>query len=172
MFISICLFIGMICGGTLFVRTDGHNITYKKINYTYNRLKRLKRLVSTKHSSNFMIFFVSSKMLAQSLYISIIQYLNNSVKKIDKNMYQVSYVINGKMYNMIVKPTKGPTPILQIIDNTQRDITDEILPYMGPNYDWHNTKFNPEFFGYDSLYFQLSNGEEFTFASQAHFNFD
>ena len=50
--------------------------------------------------------------------------------------------------------------ILQIIDHNENDVTDNILCYVGPRYDWHNTKFTPNFFNCEFLTFQMVDGNE------------
>ena len=59
---------------------------------------------------------------------------------------------------------KGPCPILKISDKNDVDITCDILPFLGPNYDWHHNKFTPFDFGYNSIIFELKNGNGYTFA--------
>ena len=144
----------------ILIKLDFHNIIYKTVEYKYSRWKQLNTLVSSKHDKKYMITLVSIVMILKMLYLNFIQYLNNSVKKIGKNMYEVSYVVNGKFYKMIVSPTRGPVQILQVTDQDNNDITDEILSYVGPRYDWHNTKFTPNFWGYKSLTFQMHDGNE------------
>lgn len=142
------------------IKLDFHNIIYNTIEYKYSRWKQLNTLVSAKHGKKYMIILVSIAMILKMLYLNFIQYLNNSVKKIGKNMYEVSYVVNGKFYKMIVSPTRGPAQILQVTDQDNNDVTDDILSYVGPRYDWHNTKFSPNFWGYTSLTFQMHDGNE------------
>jgi hypothetical protein len=110
-----------------------------------------------------MINWISFLMVCESFYLKLITYLNNSVKKIDKNKYEVSYVINGKIYKMVSSPARGPILIIRILNENNIDVTDHILPYIGPNNDWHNTKYFPNFFKYNSLIFELSNGDKKTF---------
>ena len=144
----------------ILIKIDACKIIYETIKYKYSKWKNLNKLVSVKHNNKCAIIAVSICMIFKYLYLSFIQYLNNSVKKIGKNMYEVSYVINGKLYKMVVSPTRGPAEILQIIDHNQNDVTDNILCYIGPRYDWHNTKFTPNFFNCEFLIFQMSNGNE------------
>lgn len=106
-------------------------------------------------------------MLFKALYISFIQYLNNSVKKLDKNIYEVTYVINGRLYKLIIIPTRGPAPILQISDERGEDMTDKILPYMGPQYNWHGNKYlTPGFFNCRELNFELADGTEYSYTDK------
>ena len=89
--------------------------------------------------------------------------MNNTVKKIGNNTYAVNYVVNGRIYTMVVVPKKGPRDILQIIDECNNDVTDIIGPYTGPNEDWHLRVYKPSFFSKKSLTFNRSNCEEITF---------
>jgi hypothetical protein len=144
----------------ILIKIDAHKIVYETIEHKYSKWKQLNNLVSVKHRNKCSIITVSIGMILKSLYLSFIQYLNNSVKKINKNQYEVSYIINGKLYKMVVSPMRGPAQILQIIDHNENDVTDNILCYVGPRYDWHNTKFTPNFFNCEFLTFQMADGNE------------
>ena len=69
--------------------------------------------------------------------------MNNSPKQYSKNKYEITYAINDKIYKIRSNFKKGPCPILKISNENNVDITYDILPYLGPNYDWHNNKFYP-----------------------------
>ena len=97
-------------------------------------------------------------MLLQSFYQNLVQYLDNSLKKIGKNKYELKYVINGKLYKKIIIPERGPLPIISITNENDDDITEHILPYIGPNNNFHNENFSPNFFGYKKLLFEMCNG--------------
>lgn len=138
---------------------DGYSILNNFIKNKYNRWKRLKVLVSTQYDSNFIVTMISIKMLLQALYQSIIQYLDNSVKKIDKNKYELRYTINGKLYKMIITPVRGPIPIVSVKNEKNEDITDEVIPYLGHKNDWNGYKYYPIFFNSTELKIELINGE-------------
>lgn len=163
-------------GTVLFFKSDCHRVVYRVIQDRYRRFKSLNKLISntpqSKNRSKTLVFIISTKMLAQALYLSLIQYMNNSVRKLDKNTYEVSYVINGRIYKMITRPTRGPTPILQVSNEQNEDVTYQVLPYMGPQYDWHNNKLAPEFFGYQTLTFELADGTEHTYDKDRELNWD
>jgi len=89
--------------------------------------------------------------------------MNSSVKKINKNTYEISYLVNGKMYKMIVTPVKGPAPVLQVSDENEEDVSDMVLPFLGPRNDWHGRVFTSKDFKRRSLTFELGSGEEVTF---------
>ena len=144
-------------------RSQAHLIIKNVAVIKYNKWKRLNTLVSSTENNNIRIAFISFKMVLRAFYIGFIQYMNNSVRQIDNKTYELTYVINGKIYKMIVTPKKGPAPILQISNDLENDVTDHVLPYMGPQYDWHGSRFNPEFFTYRSLTFELADGTEHTY---------
>jgi hypothetical protein len=148
----------LIISSILFIKIDGYNIIYNTVIVKYEKWGRLKNMVSTKYNSPFMINYISLKMICQSLYKSFIQYMDNSVIKVDKNKYEISYIINGKLYKMIIKPLRGPSCVLDIRDDKNNDVTEHIIPYLGPNEDWNNTQFYPLYFGYNKLIFELLDG--------------
>ena len=90
--------------------------------------------------------------------------MNSAIKKLDKNKFEITYVINGKMFKMITSPPKGPSLVLQVSDDNQDDITEIVLPYIGPKNNWHNVEFTPSFFESKFLSFELSNGDTKTFS--------
>jgi hypothetical protein len=138
-----------------FIKHDGYN----KLLKNYTKWQNLNKLVSYNHDSAIMIRLVSLSIILKSYYLSFIQIINNSVIKLDKNTYEVSYIVNEKLYKMIVSHSKGPPIILCILNENEDNITDEITPYFGPNNDWHKRKFTPKFFKNNTLKFELSSGE-------------
>lgn len=148
-----------ICFFKFFINIDGYTILKEYINNKYNKWKRLTNLVSTQYDSNFMITFISLKMVFQTLYQSLLQYMDNSIIKINRNTYELKYVINGKLYKMIINPLRGPVPILNVKNEYNEDITDIIIPYLGHRNDWNEYKFYPQFFNYKQLKIELNNGE-------------
>lgn len=122
-----------------------NNIT-NTVKIKYDKWLLLNDMVSKKHDSRIMITLISISMILKKFYLEFLQYINNSVVKINKNTYEVSYIINNKLYKMIVKPERGPKSITNILDENEDDITHEIEPYLGPNNDFHGHKFTPKFF--------------------------
>ena len=48
------------------------------------------------------IVWFSIVIILKVLYLSILEKLNKSIKKIDNNTYELSYAVNGKIYKMII----------------------------------------------------------------------
>lgn len=146
-----------------FFYLDGHHIVKDNTVVKWKRFRRLNRLVSSNYRGCCTIFWVSICMITKALWISMLQYLNNSIVQIDKKTYEVTYVIRGKTYKMIVKPRRGPQKVLLISDKKQEDVSYMIFPYLGPEENFHGRKMTPKFFGREELIFQLSNGVEKVF---------
>lgn len=151
----------------MFFQTGSYRIAYHAVQDRYKRFKNFHSLVAStprgQNQSKTIVIIVSAKMLIQAFYLTFLQYMNNSVCKLDRNVYEVSYVINGRMYKMLVTPQRGPAPVLQISNDEDEDVTEQVLPYLGPQYDWHNNRIAPEFFGCKTLTFELADGSEYTY---------
>ena len=139
---------------------DLHNIIISQCSIKYNKWTKINNMVSIKYKNQIFIIWFSIKLIVQALYINLIQYLNKSLIMIDKNTYELTYVINGTTYKNIIKIKRGPKPILQIIDELSEDITEKILPYLGPSYDFGGSKLTPKHFKYKTLTFEMSDGNE------------
>jgi hypothetical protein len=135
-------------------------ITKNVITSKYNQFRELNELVSTQYKSPQMIFYVSLSMILKMYRMAFFQYLNNSIEYINKKKIIVSYIINGVIYKFVVNKRKGPSDILMIIDENRSDVTDEILPFYGPNQNWHGETFKPEFWKKEHLIFKFNNGEK------------
>jgi len=147
----------------LFYKIDVHNIIFNSLERKYRKWQKINNLVSSRYETSLEVYKISITMVCKAIYISLLQYINNSVKQIDKNIYEINYVIEGIFYKMIVIPKKGPHPILQIRNENHVDITDNILPYYGPCHDWHSITVIPQFFKCKTLIFDMSDGTEKTF---------
>lgn len=141
---------------------DIHLIVKNELIVKYNKWIRINSLVSTSQKTKLAIITVSLKLIFQAIWISLLQYINKTVRKVSRNKYEISYVIEGKLYKLIVTVTRGPSPVLQVINNSNEDVTNKIMPYIGPDYNWHNCQFTPDFFNCDSLSFELADSSEYT----------
>lgn len=139
------------------------NINYYVTKY-YSKGKTLVRLVKTQHRNVLMIFYICLKILIKRFYVAILQYFNNNVVRIDKNTYEISYVIGGNLYKMRTSVRKGCDVLLiQARDENGSDITNELQVYLGPNENFHGHKYTPGFFNATEITMSLANGEEITY---------
>jgi hypothetical protein len=146
-----------------FIYLDGHKVISSQISLRYQRWRSLNSLVSTQHRTAWAVFYHSLYLLCRVLYISFLQYMNSAVVKIERNKFLVTYVISGKTYTMVVKPIRGPSPVLQVINDSEEDVTNIVLPHLGPRYDWHGAiiEFGSTF-GSENLTFNLASGDVVT----------
>jgi len=123
------------------------------------RITELYSLVSRTEKTKMRSCISTLKILIKILKKDFVDYFNiNQAKKVSNDVYEVSYNIEGNNYKMLVEKQKGPPIILNIIDDKNTNVTDKVLPYMGPKYDWHCFNFNPpDFFKCESLIFELSD---------------
>lgn len=156
-FISYLLSAGII--GTFFY-FDGPNIVKNNYQLNFEKWRKLNQLVSSKYDGYFTILRISICMITKALWINILQYCNSCITKIDKKTYELSYVLNGKLYKVLISNKTGPRKVLLVSDETQTDISYLVTPYLGPKEDFHGSDMTPKFFNRKELVFELSNGEE------------
>ena len=138
---------------------------YNKTVVCWKKFRKINRLVSTNYKGFCLIIWISCCMVSQALWISIIQYMNSTVVKLDGNKYRVTYRIKGNTYKMIVKLRRGPRNVLLVSDESQDDVSAVIFPYLGPGENFHGEIYTPRFFEREELVFELSNGNEKIFRS-------
>jgi hypothetical protein len=164
-----------LCTIPIFLYFDGYNkslqiaIVYKNmIHNKYKKFRRINSLISTNYTGFFKIFCISLWMIIKVIWMYIIQYLNSTVTQIEFNKYIITYVIKGKTYKMIVKCNRGPSKVLLICDENQKDMCDYINPYLGPEENFHGNLFTPKFWNKKELIFELSDGSEKIFSENQY----
>ena len=139
--------------------THRPTVIYTKCTTIHRKWVRLKLLVSSTETDTYAVYSVSAKIVLQLIHVEILKWFKpDSVKKLGKNIYELSYDLNNKQYKMLLTPYRGPRPVLQIIDDKNNDVTDIVLPYMGPRYDWHGHPISPSFFNTKYLTINWSDG--------------
>ena len=83
------------------------------------------------------------------------------------NVYTVSFYLNGETYKIpVVVPRfsfNKKQPPLMVLNKDEDDITQNILKYMGPNYDFYGMTLKPKHLNENSLNFMIEDGSEMTF---------
>ena len=64
------------------------------------------------------------------------------------NVYEVSFYYNCSLYKIPLVIKRGPKMIPSIQDKNGHDITEKIMPYLGPNLDFYGMNITPELLGY------------------------
>jgi hypothetical protein len=128
------------------------------------KIRNLFHLVKTQHKNIIKIIWVMLTLISKTIYVWLCQSLNGSFRQLNKNTFEVSYVVGGVMYKMLVKAKRGPRKIICCVDDYLNDFTDELNAYYGPSEDFHGHVFTPDFFHRNILTFSLSNGDEKSFS--------
>lgn len=123
----------------------------------------LNTLVRTTKKSNIRSFLISCKMVGQLFWTNILHALNNSIEYPDKHRFVLTYVADGRIYKMVSARRKGPPLVLLVLDENGDDVSDRVIPFLGPERNWHKNSFTPEFWGKKKLVFELSDGRAETF---------
>lgn len=147
----------------LFFMIGGTGIIREIINRKARQLRFAKTM--------FPIVKSMGLMVAKTLYLAFIQYLNTSMVKIDNDTYVLSYVLEGILYRTIITPSKLGHPVLLVSDNASNDVSDIVLPYLGPSYNWHGLALTPASLGFDRLIFEMSDGNELVFEKKEPLKF-
>jgi hypothetical protein len=93
-------------------------------------------------------------------YLIVYQKVTKNMIIVKKNEYDVHYIYHGQLYKIKCKHISGPkyNQVLMITNQDSEDITTDILPYMGPKYNFHNIHYTPKDFNNQELSFYLSTG--------------
>ena len=147
----------------LFFYIDGPNVLDK--NLIEKPLKIIKHSKKTFNNVRVILYlFLYGLWIASKIFfIKYIQFINKTIHKIDKNNYVLTYTIDGKLYKMIIKKKSGPSNILLILDENNKEISHLIDPYIGPENNFHNSEITPSFFNKKEIVFEITDGEPIVF---------
>lgn len=147
----------------IFLGFDLHKTVQNAITIKYTQVKTLVNVVRQNQKSIMKVIWMCCYLIGKTLYTRVWQYLNRSVKCVGKNKYEISYVVNGILYKIVVQSKRGPKTILQVINDKDEDITEVFQQYFGPNEDFHGQNYTPLFFNSENLHILRTTGEEVNF---------
>lgn len=125
--------------------------------------KDLNTLVQTTKKSNIKAFLISCKMIGQLFWVNILHTLNNTMEYPDKHHFILTYVADGRLYKMASARRKGPPLVLMVLDEQGDDVSNDVIPFLGPERNWHRNSFSPAFWKKKKLIFELSDGRSESF---------
>lgn len=109
---------------------------YNDYNDLYNMFKP-----TVKPNIFLYIHYTCIKTIIKKYLYSLIKYFKNqedaSLVKINNKLTMLTYTLHNKQFKILIVSKKNPYEI-KITDETEKDITNIILPYLGPNLDLHN----------------------------------
>ena len=157
-------------------------ISYIIINYS-KYLYKFKCIISLnfdKMSSRILNYFFSknTQMILKFAYNITKNKLVNKYKSVKyqlfnptlltrtntESVYVVSFYLNGETYKIpIVSSHTGlnkKQPPIMILNKNEEDVTQKLLQFMGPNYDFYGMILKPKHICEKNLYFLLEDGSE------------
>jgi hypothetical protein len=152
----------------LLATLSGLGFLYRKnIKKSYNDFRDLNQAVSRFHKNPCKILYISTEMVCKKWWFQVLHWINNSIEKhIDKNVSILTYVLDGKLYKIVLDHRKGPPLVLLVTDEKEEDVTSLVVPFLGPKRDWHKREFTPAFWGKEQLSFELATGTNKTFKKE------
>ena len=120
-------------------------------------------LVKTSGAGVFGHVWIFSKRYVHYRWVLFRDYIMGNVTVHADGTAEVTYGTSGRVYTYIVKPRRGPVPILAAFDDDSDLKTEYIISLYGPNRDWHGREYTPKNLGCRSLTLELTNGESVTF---------
>lgn len=147
----------------LFFGLNYHIVVKNDVVEKYKKFRELNKLVSRQYKTIGMILYVSISMVIKMYWLNFLQWTNKSIEFLNKKDIVVSYILHGKLYKVLLKSKKGPEMVLLVTDENDEDVTDLVIPYIGPNNDWHHNTFNPSFWNKKILNFELCSGDKLSF---------
>ena len=133
-------------------------MTYKQtIEKKLHKLRRLNKFCSAVEKHPVWSLWLRIQILSK-VVLGGIDTTKNTVTKLDRKRYEVTYHIDKRRYKMVVTHRKGPPMFKEVFNDKGENIKDLICQYIGPSQDWHNTEYKPSFFGSEKVTFILPDG--------------
>lgn len=146
------------------IKTNTHVVIMDTITQKYKEWRVLNKTLDELQVNKTKIAMKSVQLVFVYILTLMKQKYTGSVRRIENTkMYELTYVINNKVYKQVVNPQRGPNPIISILNQDKLELFELIMPYIGPRYDWHYSQLTPDFFGHESLEFIMLNGDTYTF---------
>lgn len=134
----------------------------KKIQENYYDVVELYNAIKERNNGKKILsLYICTVTILKLLYTKFIL-KKSRTKLVNKNTYEINYALNDRKYKMHIYPITGPSMIMKIINENGDDITNIVLPYMGPEQNWHGKNFSPSFFDCKVLTFERFDGEKFS----------
>lgn len=146
--------------GLLIAGTISSYFLYPFFKENCKKLNSMKNAVytMTKHKNICSVLQSAIVIICKLIWLTLLQKVNNSVIKLDKNKYMVQFCIKGRWYKQIIFAKSGPSEIVQIIDENENDVTHEVEPY----YNGLTSSYNDidiKYLKFKTLTFNMDDGD-------------
>lgn len=156
----IVLYLGCIASFCVFVKVLARNS--QKLTESCADIKDLYMAIYERNERRKLkSCYICMQMLVQFFFRKLSIQKREAIR-INKNSYEICYTFENKQYKMHITPIVGPSSVMRVIDEKGNDVSDIILPYYGPEQNWHGRTFSPSFFNCKTLTFESFDGTEMT----------
>lgn len=107
--------------------------------------------------------WVVAKILMKYCYLKFLQAVNKTVVHLHRNTYEIHYALHDRVYKVRTQVRRGPSRIVRVLDHQDRDITENVRAYLGPNEDFHGQPTRPQDMGYEGVVVCLRGGGRLEF---------
>jgi len=82
-------------------------------------------------------------------------WLSKKIIETHHNRYIINYPHGAKWYKIIVPRNRQPFILNSIVDEHDNDVKSTIVPFMGPNHNFHGVPTTPQMLGFEKLTFSV-----------------
>jgi hypothetical protein len=132
---------------------------FKKINTLYGYYKLFKNTVDPENKKNCCTLLYE---MGNVFYKLVYFVKKDSIDSFKKHV-KIPYKYKDKEYVYLLKKPRMIMPIEYIRDENDKDVLDEIYPYLGPNLDCHGVELYPSDFGFTEMKIKDINENEYLF---------
>ena len=149
----------MIAYISFFIVTFTALYNYKNIINIYTFYKLFKNTIDPENKKNCCSIFYDLGKIGYLLFFPS----KPTLSKFNKQMVKVPYEYRENKYFYLLKVPRGIMPIEYIKDENDKDVLDEIYPYLGPNLDCHGAEVFPKDFGLKKITIKDINDNIYSF---------
>jgi hypothetical protein len=120
----------------IFLSIISFYITFKI--YRYHTL--IKNLSNFTNQSYCKTLFSSIKTILKTKYLSLLQLFQKNIIKINKNLYCIDVVLEGKKCSILINIKRGPQSTIYILDENDKDITSEFKSLIQTHFNVEHSK--------------------------------
>jgi hypothetical protein len=105
-------------------------------------------------------YLLVGKIALKYIYYRFLQHVYPT-PRIEGGRYKVNYVLNDRVYTMLIKKKRGPPRLLCATNEEGDNVTETVMGYLGPNEDFHGgAALRPSDMGLGVMTVLLRNGKE------------
>ena len=142
---------------TLFFSKDYLTQKANEVRQMYNYLYLVN------HEDHFKTIYHIAQSIYEFVRIYLTQYVFHNSKRVGKNIYEIEYTINCKSYRFLVKYKQGPSKYKSFMKDESTDVSERVMPFLGPNDNFHGISYTPQDLGFESLIVHYMDGNVRTF---------